>query len=200
VTSPTIPTPTQSELALISRAFAPRLLEGDLFDLLKYLNGLTDHRFTGVYRFEPGWVVSVALWDRENPTIKIGADVKMKESYCWLTGMGEATYVIEDACSDSRLNAHAAREAVRSYIAVLLRDKQGKQWGTLCHFDFLPRQANPATKARLDLFRPLVEEMFVRDRRAQWEPDAASNQRCFSLDDARSLKTELDSANIEQIA
>ena len=174
--------PSLEELTLMTTAFAPRLAEGDLFHLLEYLNRLTDHRFTGVYRFEPGWVVSVALWDRENPRIRIGADVKMKESYCWLTGMGGASYVIEDACADSRLAGHAAREAVRAYIAVLLRDKSGDPWGTLCHFDFQPRAVKLQTKARLERFRPLIEEMFVRDDRARWEPDADSNRRCFSID------------------
>ena len=188
------------ELALISKAFAPSLSEADLFELLKYLNGLTDHRFTGVYRFEPGWVVSVALWDRENPGIRIGADVKMKESYCWLTGTGEASFVIEDASVDSRLKGHAARDAVRSYVAVLLRDRTAKQWGTLCHFDFAPRALNPLTKARLEMFRPLVEEMFVRDRRGRWDPDAPSNQRCFSLNSRPSFDALAQPAAMDQSA
>jgi len=178
--------PTLEELTLMTSAFAPRLLEGDLFNLLEYLNRLTTHRFTGVYRFEPGWVVSVALWDRENPRIRIGADVKMKESYCWLTGLGGASYVIEDACDDARLDGHAAREAVRAYVAVLLRDKAGIPWGTLCHFDFQPRSVEPQTKARLEVFRPLIEEMFVRDDGAEWDPDAPSNQRCFSREKSNS--------------
>lgn len=184
--SSTIAAPTLEELSLMTSAFAPQLLEGDLFNLLEYLNRLTDHRFTGVYRFEPGWVVSVALWDRENPRIRIGADVKMKESYCWLTGLGGESYVIEDARADSRLSGHAAREAVRAYIAVLLRDKAGNPWGTLCHFDFQPRAVTLETKAHLELFRPLIQEMFVRDDRAHWDPDAPPNQRCFSTESVTS--------------
>ena len=186
MTNSTLAAPNAEEITLMTRVFAAKLLAGDLLDLLKYLNGLTDHRFTGVYRFEPGWVVSVTLWDRENPPTRIGADVKMKESYCWLTGLGGASYVIEDAHCDSRLDGHPAREAVRSYIAVLLRDRLGQPWGTLCHFDFKPRKATAETRARLELFRPLVEEMFVRDNRAKWDPEAPSNQRCFSrpLDDS----------------
>jgi hypothetical protein len=171
--------PTRDELSLIARAFAPKLLSGDLHDLLAYLNGLTEHRFTGVYRFEPGWVVSVAFFDRSDPGARIGADVKMKESYCWLTGLDKASYVIEDASCDSRLAGHVAREAVRSYVAVVLRDKQGAPWGTLCHFDFEPRTPNEHARERLELFRPLIEEMFVRDSAAQWEPDAPSKPRRF---------------------
>ena len=170
------------ELSLIAQAFAPRLLDGSLHDLLPYLNSLTQHRFTGIYRFEPGWVVSVALFDRENPSLRIGDDVKMKESYCWLTGLGGASYAIEDACTDARLAGHAARESVRSYIAVLLRDIRGAPWGTLCHFDFKPRAAAPGTRERLEIFRPLIEEMFVRDARARWDPDAPSNRRRVHVD------------------
>ena len=179
MTHSTIVTPTAEQLSLVAKAFAPKLQDGDLMDLLGYLNTLTDHRFTGVYRFEPGWVVSVALWDRESPHVRIGADVKMKESYCWLTGLGGEKYVIEDAWADSRLSAHPARDAVRSYVAVLLMDAHHKPWGTLCHFDFAPRVATPEMTAQLEYFRPLIEEMFVRDVSANWDPDAPSEQRCF---------------------
>jgi hypothetical protein len=164
--------PSKHEIALACRAFAGSLHEDDIVDLLKYLNGLSEHRFTGIYRFEPGWVVSVALYDRENPGLRIGANVKMKESYCWLTGITETGYIIEDATHDARLDGHAARAEVRSYVAVLLRDKARTPWGTLCHFDFDPRAAYGDTLAQLELFRPLVEEILVRDKRACWAPDA----------------------------
>ena len=167
---------TPRELALLSRVFAARLEEGDLHELLAYLNSRTSHRFTGVYAFEPGLVVSVALFDRTEPAVRLGANVKMKESYCWLTGLGGG-YIIEDACTDARLQGHAARDVVRSYMAVLLRDRQGAPWGTLCHYDFEPRAACADTLAMLESFRPLIEEMFVRDTPAQWAPDAPSAPR-----------------------
>lgn len=172
--------PSEQELSLIARAFAPVLANGDIHALLEYLNRLTTHRFTGVYRFAPGWVLSVALWDREKPELQLGADVKMKESYCWLTGLtrpGECSYVIEDAMSDGRLEGHAARTEVRSYVAVLLRDEHGAPWGTLCHFDFAPRSITPETLAHLEAFRPLVEEMLVHGTAAEWDPDVPSGPR-----------------------
>ena len=164
-------------LSLLSRAFSTKLGESDLRCLLKHLNSLTTHRFTGVYRFEPGWVVSVALWDSENPSLELGADVKMKESYCWLTGASKNIFVIEDATKDDRLEGHAARSAVRSYVAVLLRDSAGTPWGTLCHFDFEAGKPGLDTIETLETFRPLVEEMLVRDSRAHWDPDASSEDR-----------------------
>lgn len=169
--------PNAAEIELVARAFAPIVLEGDLYALLEYLNRFTEHRFTGVYRFSPGWVESVALFDRETPDVRVGADVKMKESYCWLTGTRGAAYVIEDALGEETLADHAARDEVRSYVAVLLRDKHGTAWGTLCHFDFAPRKVRPGTVEHLEGFRPLIEEMFVRDDRAQWDPDAPSVRR-----------------------
>ena len=184
MTHSTLASPTAEQLALVARAFAPKLLDGDLLELLAYLNSLTDHRFTGVYRFEPGWVVSVALWDRENPHLRIGADVKLKESYCWLTGLGGERYVIEDAWADPRLKAHPARESVRSYVGALLMDSRGRPWGTLCHFDFSPRAATPEMTLQLEYFRPLIEEMFVRDVAARWDPNAPSGQRRFRRPDS----------------
>lgn len=169
------------ELALAEKVFWPSEGDTDIYELLGYLNGRTTHRFTGVYRFEPGWVISVALFDREQPAERVGADVKMKESYCWLTGLGD-TYKIEDALLDRRLADHAAREAVRSYVAVLLRDRHRAPWGTLCHFDFAPRTLPADTLAALVTLRPLVEEMFVRDVRAHWDPDASSLQRFAPAD------------------
>lgn len=162
------------ELRIIASAFAPRLCDENLCDLLEYLNGLVEHRFTGIYRFEPGWVASVALFDRETPQLRVGAAVKMKESYCWLTGATGAGYVIEDAWTDARLEGHAARDEVRAYVAVLLRDAKGVPWGTLCHFDFKPRTVLPRTLDTLEAFRPLVEEVLVRDHPARWEPDTPS--------------------------
>lgn len=177
----TSPFPADSrELALLARAFAPALHESDLYELLGHLNSFTTHRFSGVYRFEPGWVVSVALFDGENPAVRVGADVKMKESYCWLTGLG-SQFLIEDAVCDNRLNGHAAQAEVRSYLGVLLHDKRGVPWGTLCHFDFAPRAAEACVLAQLEQYRPLVEEMFVRESAARWNPDAPSLQRAVRL-------------------
>lgn len=165
---------------LLAKVFRSRCLDTDLREILSWLNARTSHRFTGVYRFEPGWVVSVALFDREAPDVRIGADVKMKESYCWLTGLG-GVYRIEDARSDERLAAHAAREEVRSYVAVALQDRSGQPWGTLCHFDFAPREAAGETMHELEAIRPLIEEVFIRDARAAWDPDAPSAERCLAI-------------------
>lgn len=166
--------PSAEELSLISLAFAAEISECDVRALLRYLNGVSGHRFTGVYRFEPGWVASVSLYDRENPQVAVGPDVPMHESYCWLTGLGDHSYVIEDASTDARLTSHPARASVRAYLSVPLRDCAGQPWGTLCHFDFSPRKVSPGTIERMEYYRPLVQEVLVRDRLANWRPETAT--------------------------
>jgi GAF domain-containing protein len=121
-----------------SRAFAETLAASGLHAALRMLNRTTCYRFTGVYCFEPDWVRSVALFDRENPHLQVGADVRMKESYCMYTGRAAEPIVIEDAAADGRWIGHAARDSVLSYVAVPLRDSSGSL-GTLCHFDFCSR-------------------------------------------------------------
>ncbi len=133
------------------------LREQGLFEALRILNSTTQYRFTGVYRFEAGWVKSVALFDRKNPHLRIGKDVPWDDSYCRLTAEDGDSCRIDSALIDSRLTTHAAREAVQSYIAVLLRSEDGAPFGTLCHFDVCSRRADERTIADLKLVRARVE-------------------------------------------
>lgn len=49
--------------------FTRQLRDGGVHASLGFLNARTRHRFTGVYRFEPPMLRSVALFDRENPSV-----------------------------------------------------------------------------------------------------------------------------------
>lgn len=132
------------------------------------LNADTEFRFTGVYRFEGDWVVSVALYDRLHPMLTLGENVKMRESYCRIAGELGGPFAIENAPRDPRLDGHAARDDVQSYIAVLLRDAAGRPWGTLCHFDFVPRPTDTAAFARLAAARPVLEAYLTQDCPSAW--------------------------------
>lgn len=131
---------------------------------LAILNGTTDFRFTGVYRFEDDLVVNVTLYDRNNPDLRIGEDVRLQESYCRLTATAGDVCLIEDASSDSRLSQHAARDAVLSYCAVLLTGPDEEALGTLCHFDVRPREIPEAVVELLKQVRPEVASA-VAERR-----------------------------------
>lgn len=121
------------------------------------LNATTEYRFTGVYHFEPDWVRSLVLYDRENPGLAAGADVRMKESYCMFTGRAGEPVVIENAMTDGRWTGHAAQSSVLSYVAVLLLDPDGTPLGTLCHFDFCERKLPPGALALLERVRERVQ-------------------------------------------
>jgi hypothetical protein len=146
-----------SPLSEIVRTFEQTLQEQGLFGALRYLNSTTEYRFTGIYRFEQDWVRNFLLFDRGNPHLQLGKDVPLHDSYCMLTAQDGAACAIEDAQSDPRLLRHAARESVLSYYAVHLVNPEGLSWGTLCHFDFVPRRATDEMKQVLEAVRPAVQ-------------------------------------------
>ena len=150
--------------------FEHPLFQQGLFAALQFLNATTPYRFTGVYRFEGDWVRSVALFDRKNPELRLGEDVPWNDSYCRLTAEDGESCRIEAALSDVRLATHAAREAVQSYIAVLLRSADGTPFGTLCHFDVHPQSPDARSIADLECARACVE-------RALQMPPGVSVQR-----------------------
>jgi GAF domain-containing protein len=152
------PAGAPSPLAEIVKSFERALEQQGLFGSLRYLNSTTEYRFTGIYRFESTWVRSILLFDRGNSHLQVGKDVPLQESYCMLTAQGGDSYCIEDARADSRLCGHAARESVLSYYAVHLVDPEGRSWGTLCHFDFVPRRVTDEMKQGLEAVRPAIQQ------------------------------------------
>lgn len=123
--------------------FEQMLRDQELFAALRYLNSTTTYRFTGIYYFEPGIVKSLVLADRENPDLRVGGDVPWFDSYCMMTAENGKECEIQNALADERLRSHAARKAVLSYCAVLLRMPDGEALGTLCHYDIVPRNTAP---------------------------------------------------------
>ena len=118
------------------------LLEGSgVHALLARLNARTRFRFTGVYRIDPPRLRNLALYDRENPSLRLGGGVSaLAETCCAIvveTGTGFATGA---AHADARLDAHAAQHGpVQAYQGVPLCAANGGVWGTLCHYDLRPR-------------------------------------------------------------
>lgn len=105
---------------------------------LGYLNGLTEFRYTGVFRFERE-VLCVYYFDREQPAQSSIAAIPMAATYCSYVRRGNGVFTTADALLDPRLQDHAARRDVRAYCGVPVFDPAGAFLGTLCHFDNLPR-------------------------------------------------------------
>jgi hypothetical protein len=137
-----------------------------LFAALTLLNGTSCHRFTGVYRFEGDWVKCVLLFDRMNPDLRVGENVRWRNSYCRLTAQAGDRCEIRNSLEDVRLDNHSAREAVQSYCAVLLYTRVGTPLGTLCQFDTQPRATPELAFEYLSAAGPAVERFLWRSAKA----------------------------------
>lgn len=123
---------------------------------LGYLNSTTRFRYTGAYRFDAPLLCSIAIFDRENPTLALAAVVDMQTTYCSIVGVDQAGFAVDDAAQDARVSAHPAREQYAAYCGVPLRNEKGDAFGTLCHFDPRPRIGTAEQLEFLDQVAPLV--------------------------------------------
>jgi hypothetical protein len=111
------------------------LEEDGLHAALAFLNGRTPFRFTGVYRFDGEMLRNVCLFDRWSPGDIQGADAPMAETFCAIVRRArDDALEVDDGRSDERF-PWMANNAVVSYCGALLRDSEGRPYGTLCHFD-----------------------------------------------------------------
>lgn len=113
--------------------FTAFLQQQGVHPALEYLNHRTPHRYTGLFRFDGDILRNEVLFDRNQPSVRQGADVPMALTYCALVGKQEASLNILDAATD--LQAQGVDTPVISYCGVLIRDEQGQAYGTLCHYD-----------------------------------------------------------------
>ncbi|WP_133274357.1 GAF domain-containing protein [Hymenobacter radiodurans] len=127
------PTPDSSMLREIDE-FSTVLHQQGAHAALKYLNGRTPHRYTGVFRFDGDKLRNEVLYDRYEPNVQQGEDAPMEATYCSLVGRQQAPLEINDAATDSRVKGLIDTPVV-SYCGVLIRDAQGTAFGTLCHYD-----------------------------------------------------------------
>jgi GAF domain-containing protein len=135
--------------------FQLALQSAGLFEGLRYLNGRTPFRFTGVYRFDGDTLRNVALFDRWTPLVRQGADAPVEETFCAIVKQVGDAVQVSDGRTDSRF-PWMADNAVVSYCGALIRDAQGRAVGTLCHFDRQPVEPPSSELALLKAAAPLV--------------------------------------------
>lgn len=114
--------------------FTDILQRQGVHESLKFLNSRTPHRYTGVFRFDGDQLRNETLFDRYEPSLQQGADAPMEATYCSLVGRQQAPLEIHDASTDPRVQG-VIDTPVISYCGVLIRDAEGKAFGTLCHYD-----------------------------------------------------------------
>jgi GAF domain-containing protein len=141
---------------------AESLAEGDLHQVLRRLNARAEHRFTGVYRLDPPALRNVAIFDRSNPDLRVGADAPLRETYCSVVGASASPFSVADTRLDDRTADHPARESTVSYCGVPLLGESGEPLGTLCHFDVVPRPIPMDEISLMQAIAPRVAEVVRR--------------------------------------
>ena len=106
--------------------------------VLIYLNRLSNHRFTALYRFDVDQLKNVYFFDRERPDVETCPDIPIMASYCVFVRDSGNMFVTLDSMEDERVTDHPKRFEVRSYCGVPLVGEDGRAFGTICHFDPQP--------------------------------------------------------------
>ncbi|QGJ18818.1 MULTISPECIES: GAF domain-containing protein [unclassified Polaromonas] len=106
---------------------------------LAFLNGRVTHRCTAIYRLEAMTVRNLYLFDREGSLLpeSLGV-VPLGDSFCQ-HAMREGAFLTDDTRGDSRVDGSPFKGVVVAYHGLPLLDARGELFGTLCHFDFVPR-------------------------------------------------------------
>ncbi|MEH2251938.1 hypothetical protein [Nostoc sp.] len=71
-----------------------------------FLNGLTPHRFTSLYRFDEDTLHNLCFFDRENPTQELTPDIPVMASYCVFVRSSRGTFTTPDSLQDDRVHGH----------------------------------------------------------------------------------------------
>lgn len=166
--------PTQSQAKAILREI---LFRDGIRPALIYLNGLTPHRFTALYRFGDHLLSNLYFYDRSNPEKDTTEDVPLSVTYCVMMRDSRTSLQIIDAPADARLDGHPSRHQVQSYCGVPLVDYAGKMFGSLCHFDLRPSISNADDVALMEYLGDLLHE---RERRLDAVPaEAVISRRLY---------------------
>lgn len=110
---------------------------------LAFLNSLTDYRFTSLYRFDREILHGLFFFDRQNPACESSDDVPIISSYCVFVRNTGNPFATQDSLNDPHVRDHPKRLTIQAYCGVPLLDRDGKMFGTVCHYDVKPVPADP---------------------------------------------------------
>jgi GAF domain-containing protein len=66
--------------------------------------------------------------------------------------------MVQDAERDERVRNHPKQATVRSYCGVPLLDRNGKMFGSICHFDFKPGRISDRDVELLEYMARLLQD------------------------------------------
>ena len=115
------------------------LRESGIDEGLKFLNELTDHRYTAVYRLHDSVLKNRALYDKAGEVKpEYLAEVPLDVSFCQFV-LRDGKFLTSDSARDERLDGHPYKGVMMAYHGVPVSDQRGQLVGTLCHFDLVER-------------------------------------------------------------
>ncbi len=157
----------EAKSAIIGNSLADALLElktsftrGGARLAVAFLNSRTRHRFTSLYRFDGETLRNITFYDRENPTVESCEDIPIEASYCVFVRDTSKKFLVEDAASDTRVKDHPKKATLRFYCGVPLLDRDGKMFGSICHFDLEPGRIAEGEVELLEYMAGLLQEQY----------------------------------------
>jgi CheY-like chemotaxis protein len=154
-----VPPAGPSRAAVLAGLLKARAARNDMRGMLQLLNATGPFRYTSILRFDGAQLSGVWTFDREQPdSDSFPVDKKIPDSYCALVLASGAPVSIPDVSTQPSLSQHPARHTVLSYCGVPLRRADESFFGTLCHFDVVPRLFVESTVKRLEETALLLRE------------------------------------------
>lgn len=120
--------------------FTRVLREEGIVASLRFLNGRVDHRCTAIYRLQDMSVCNLYLYDRQGELLpeSLGV-VPLTDSFCQ-HALRDGVLRIDDSRDSDLVTGSPFKGVVIAYHGLPLVGRDGNLFGTLCHFDFVPRE------------------------------------------------------------
>lgn len=107
---------------------------------LQFLNERVPHRLTAIYQLRGPAVHCTYVVDKLGKlTTDLMAIVPLGESFCQFA-MRDGVFLTDNTVQDSRLDGNPNQGVVVCYHGLPVLDDSAALFGTLCHFDFVPRE------------------------------------------------------------
>ncbi|MES2696106.1 MAG: GAF domain-containing protein [Verrucomicrobiota bacterium] len=127
-----------------------------------YLNSLSRHRFTSLYRFDHETLRNLYFFDREKTTVESSDAIPVISSYCVYVRDSGKCFSTDNSLTDVRVQTHPKRLVIQAYCGVPLVDRDGNMFGTVCHFDVKPVSTDPAQLELLEKVADLLRHRVTR--------------------------------------
>lgn len=145
------------------------LARGDVRGALAQLNAATPYRFTSILRFDGDRLSSVWSFDRHSPTTDdFPLELPISASYCLFVRGNGQPFTVTDASHDPRTETHSKRGVLDAYCGVPIHATDGSLFGSLCHYDASPQEADPSVVTELErvaaMLHPTMQAALMQDR------------------------------------